>query len=896
MSGAKDRTGSVRRTGLNRWPLPLRNAVRSAPLLACIMVLGPFSVPAAAAVCPAPPVSETGPSNCGTLPHVAPGDVIPDTATILKMIDDPDQRSRGLVLLTKKADRGDVPALVRLATIYLNGELGVAMDKPHAAALFEQAAARDDTVARIQLALLLLDGTSIPSDPGRAVQLLQAASQSGDIWSTTILAGLYTKGDKVPADGAAALRLLQPLVNKNVGAAITAMGDVYAKGPAPVAVNLGRARTLFEQGVALGDIGAKSRLGTILVSGEDPAADVARGLKLLEDVAGAGDGWTLIQIGNLYAAGKVVPLDANKALAYYHRAADGGLAPALALTGNLYNTGLGTIARDPNRAAQFYEQAILARDNTARVQLALMLLDGSSIPRDVARAMSLLEDASKTGDVWSTTLLAGLYTDGKTVPADGNRAITLLQPLVAAKVPAAITALGDVYAKGPAPIKADPARARALFEQSVALRDIGAKSRLGTILTSGQDQTADVARGLGLLEDVAAAGDGWTLIQLGNLYAAGKVVPLDAHKALAYYGRAADGGLAPAFALMGNVYNAGLGVVTEDPVHAAQLYERAVAGKDNTGRVQLALMLLDGTGIPRDVRRAADLLQAASDTKDLWSTTILASLYLDGRFLLPDYARARSYSELARSLGSKDATLQFGVGLAIGPLSAQHLAEGIALVRTAVAANIAGAPLQYGRLLQLGKLNRATSADAISVLQKSIDAGDQAALRSLVQVYRAGVPGIVTPNRAQAQQLLAKYGDLLAPADRAFETILTAAVGPTMSGRMLGVKARFSDLRPGDVTQILRVLRWSYPNEFVYVVQQQLITHDLYRGPNNGILNTATLRGIAKLCSRLGRSDVCSRGPMNSEAVDVLAKWVGSVWSPQAVAQPASAVSHITQN
>lgn len=806
---------------------------------------------------------------------------LPDVDAILQMLTQPAHQAEAIDLLAKRADEGDVRAVSRLATIFLNGEFGQPVDKAKAEGLFEQGSAQGDLGSKIQLALLLLSHSESNST-ARGVGLLQAVAATGDVWSTTILADLYTRGDKVPANGTEALRLLQPLVAKNIGAAMTAMGDVYTLGPSPVAVDLPKARGLYEQGVVLGDIGAKSRIGTLLTSGVDANADVGRGLQLLQSVADAGDNWTLIQIGNLYAAGKVVPLDAPRAVAYYARAASNGLAPALALLGNVYNGGLGTIADDPSVAKRYYTQAVAAQDNTARVQLALMLLSGKKIPADVPRAIGLLNDAAATGDVWSATVLAGLYTDGKQVPADGKKATALLAPLIDKHVSAAMTALGDVYAKGPTPIRVDAARARELFEQAAALGDIGAKSRLGTILTSDGALPDQVARGLTLLQDVADAGDGWTQIQIGNLYAAGKVVPLDGQKALDYYGHAAKAGLAPALALMGNVYKTGLGSIAKDPAHAADLYGQAVLGNDNTGRVQLSLMLLDGTDIPRDVKRAVTLLSDASATYDLWSTTILANLYVDGRFMAPDFDKAKSYAETAKALGSADAMLQFAVATALGPMSTQHLGEAIGLVQQAVTDKVAGATAQYGRLLLLGKLDKPASIDALRVLTTAADAGDVASIRVLLQVYRSGVAGTVAADSAKVTSLLASHGRFLSASDLAYETLLEDIQTPMSWGFL---PARFqqdlSALRSDDVPQILMGLRWSHPNEFVRVLQAKMAAADFYNGPIDGVLSTATMKAITRVCDSVGSRDVCVAGPMNGPGVKILVDWMHSVWPSQ---------------
>lgn len=741
---------------------------------------------------------------------------------------------------------------------------------------YEEAADRGDIVGQINLALLLLEEEDRTSTE-RAVNLLERVAGTGDSWSAAILAGLYTRGDKIAADGEKAVALLQPLADDGNIGALAGLGDVYAHGAGSVAADPVLALELYQAAASLGDLGAKYKLGFMLVRGEGTATDPARGLALLEEVANTGnDPWTLINIGELYSDGRALPVDAGKTVGYYQRAVEaggGGGAAALVRLGMLYQSGLGDLAADPKAAAGYFERAVEAGDNAARVNLALMLLDGSAIPANAERAVELLQLAADGKDVWATTILAGLYTEGKVVPADGAQAVALLQPLADGGNGAALSGLGDVYARGAAPIERDPAKARALYEAAAAADDLGGRNKLGLMLVDGVGGPADVPRGLRLLRSVAAAGDPWAMIQTGDVLAKGAGVPLDAPGAVAYYRRAADAGIGMGLVKLGGVYRDGLGSIAADPVQAVRHFEAAAGKGDNAARVSLALMLLDGSKVAPDVERALELLNQAAGEKDGWATATLAGLYADGRKISPDYEEARRLSLASRELGDQGAMVRLGMTLVMGPLADGHAEEGVAMVRDAVDEGVAGASVELARLQAWGKARGDDARDAESALLPEVEAGNADALRVLLQIYRDGATGMPARRKA-ARELLDRHGLMLAPPARSFETMALLAYQPTDAPMLAAIGSQFEQLAPQDVNQSLQMLFWANKNAYVYVLQQYLRAEGLYDGPLSGLLTRRTITAIREACVQEASAELCRRGPLTPEVAVHMAGYV----------------------
>lgn len=765
-------------------------------------------------------------------------------------------------------------ALVQLGSLYRTGLGAVAADPAKAVDYFTQAAMGGNNAARVNLALMLLAGTPA-RDNEKALALLKQAVDDKDVWATTLLADVYQRGELLPADGDAAIKLLQPLADADNAAAITGLGDVYSKGAGTVAANADLARSLYERAATLGDLGAKNKLGLMLIDPQALRLDVPRGVALLEEVADAGDAWANMQVGDLYSKGDIVPVDSDKALARYQKAAVGGVAAGLVRISGLYAAGVGTIKVDARKASDYLEQAVALGDNTGRVLLSLDLI-ARSLPAATKRALGLLDQAASSGDVWASTLLAGYYVDGTKVAADGAKVIALLQPLADQHQPAAIAGLGDLYRKGAGAVATDPKKALDFYQAAAELGDLGAKNKLGLMLVDPVGPELDVPRGLALLREVAASGDGWAMIQTGDVLASGKGVPLDADAAIQYYKNAAAAGIPAGYVRLGEVYRTGLGTVAADAKAAMDYFQRAIARNDDTARIELAQMLLDSAR-KADREQALVLLGEAAGNDSIWALTILADYYSSGRGHNPDYSLAlQSYRRLI-DLGQTGAKLQIGLALVYGPLADKHAAEGIAMVRDAVADRQPNAVVEFARLQSLGKILGDDGKDAERSLIAQIKQGNPTALRYLLQLYRGGGANF-KPQLAKAQKLFDANEGLLQPHDAAFEAIALTAMRPATAGNMALIARHFGDLRGADVPQSLQVLFWSNKNAYVYMLQQRMKQEGRFKGRVSGILYKDSISAIRSVCEKVASREQCGQGPLApANAVAVSNYFLGSL-------------------
>lgn len=772
------------------------------------------------------------------------------------------------------AASGNTAAMTRLAQAYQSGLGTEAADQVKSRGYWEAAVAEGDSFASINLALLLLEeGDKASVD--RAVDLLDAGASRGEAWPATILADLLVRGDKVPQDAQRAVALLAPLADEGNPAARVALSDIYAKGAGHVAADPGRAFDLIEAAFEQGEAQAVSRLGFMLVRGQGTKQDIPRGLGLLEKaVSDTTDPWLAIDVGALLANGDVVPVDGDKAVAMFKKAADLGSAAGLFRLGISYRDGVGTVTPDLSLARDFLGKAADMGDNASRVTLAQILLK-SEVRAEVDKGILLLEAAAGDHDTWGTTSLAALLLDGRVLPKDGERVRTLLAPLAQKENPAALAMLGDLYVRGAKPVDADPVLGRDYYERAAALGDVGAKNKLGLMLLAGDAGPADPDRGLKLLREVAEAGDGWAKIQLGDALTQGGAVQVDAMAARDYYQKALDQGIGAGAVKLGLLYLNGAGTLRPDPVKAAEFFEGAAANGDDLARIQLALMHFDGRGVARDVQRSLELLGEAAQSS-AWANGILGGYYADGRYGQPDYKKARDHFDRAVQLGDGGASFRFGGLLASGPLAAEHRDEGLRLVREAVAQGVPGAAVEMARLEMMGLTGAQGGKAAEERLLAEVRRENPAALRLLLQLYRAGGGGL-SPSIAKARASLDQYGGLLPPEAATFESMALYAAGPPTLDAMQAVGDSFGKLGAGDVPQAVQMLFWSNKNAYVYVLQQQLKKAERYRGALDGRLTRGTIAALNAACRESSTEiQVCSMGPLTPDYALMMSKQIAN--------------------
>jgi uncharacterized protein len=98
----------------------------------------------------------------------------------------------------------------------------------------------------------------------------------------------------------------------------------------------------LEKDVTAGKPGAFAAYGEMLVTGDQVAKDVPRGIGLLEKAVQAGQKNAAFRLGKLYEDGELAPRDYAKAMEFYKKAAMAGVAEAQYNLGAMYVSQRGT--------------------------------------------------------------------------------------------------------------------------------------------------------------------------------------------------------------------------------------------------------------------------------------------------------------------------------------------------------------------------------------------------------------------------------------------------------------------------------------------------------------------------------------------------------------------------
>jgi len=754
---------------------------------------------------------------------------------------------RALDLLAAAADEGDVVAMKRLAEIHAAGKYGVEADIATAVGYYDRAVEANDNAARRSLAGILLAGNGVPADPMRAVELLQAAVDAGDATAPVTLARLYTQGrDGVPHDGAKALALLEPLAEDGTAGPLVALGNLFRTGAPGVEADPAKAVAYYQQATDLDNNTARRSLASLLIDDDAGVEDADRALALLTASGESGDASAFSSIALIYAGG------------------------------------LGGAAVDGAKAVDAYQRAIDADYTPAYLSLARLLTDGKLVPADPERAASLLETAIAEGDSKAILPLAKLYSTGQGGMAiDGQRAVDLLQPLAENGDTAALSALGDIYTSGAGDISADADMAFSYYSQASDLGVNAAAKKVATLLATGNGTSANLEAAVSLLEPLGEGGDAGAYLTLGDMFSRGEVTTPDIERARGYYELAGEAGDVRGIMRLAALMSTGALGVSPDGRAAVAYYEQAIAAGDANARRGLASLLYAGRVVRRDVPAAVALLKDAMADGDAAAAMTLGRMYSQGGAIRADYDEAKNAFEQAIALGGRTALLNYANALMGPQLGARHGAEGQALLVSAVEQDVPGARSTLARLQATGKISGAGVADAITTLESGVETGDMSSIRYLLQIYRDGVPRTVRANPAKAAALLEQVSGTLPPSIAALETALLAVKTSPSLATYASISEQLGRLDRGDALSLIRRLRTLDANAYVYVVQDYLTRRGYYSGALNGLLTNATIRAFNAACADANTSASCDRGPLSSDAGNVISQLMLLPESPE---------------
>jgi len=202
-------------------------------------------------------------------------------------------------------------------------------------------------------------------------------------------------------------------------------------------------------------------------------------------------------------------------------------------------------------------------------------------------------------------------------------------------------------------MKDDPEQAKGLLRKAADNGCTASMVLLGDILIDGNDD--EKAEAISLFTRAYEAGNNMGSRNLGYCYALGMGVEYSKEKAAEWYRISAEDGNARAQCNLGVLYAYGHGVEL-DYAKAAEWYRRSAENGYSRGRTNYACLLRDGKGVERDPEKAVYWFEQSDSPR---AKRLLAQMYLGGNGIQKDVDKAR---ELLESASEKDRKAMFLLG------------------------------------------------------------------------------------------------------------------------------------------------------------------------------------------------------------------------------------------
>jgi TPR repeat protein len=320
-------------------------------------------------------------------------------------------------------------------------------------------------------------------------------------------------------------------------------------------------------------------------------------------------------------------------------------------------------------------------EDPSNIQIMAWLGNAYVADNQVKLAVPLLEPAAAAGNVVAVRAFGDLLILGKGVAQDKIRGVDLLHQAAAQDFVPALLSLGYSFEFGDG-VPADAAKAMEFYTRAADAGLVRAQLILADHFQRGIGTAADDTTAFGWLARAAETADPEANYKLGVAYLEGRGTDVSLESALAafqvssdgYYPRGSTalgymtelglGGLAPDPEAAQSLYYSGEGARIpaalhnlarlsefDDPVTARERYERAAKAGELRAAVNLARMMLEGSGGPQDIVGALEWTRRAADGGNAAGLNNLGRMTELGLGVTADAAEARRLYTEAAALG-----------------------------------------------------------------------------------------------------------------------------------------------------------------------------------------------------------------------------------------------------
>lgn len=396
---------------------------------------------------------------------------------------------------------------------------------------------------------------------------------------------------------------------------------------------------------------------------------------------------------------------------------------------------------------------------------------------------------------------------------------------------------------------------------------------LGDLLREPESGAVDADGAVAAYERAAGLSEPEALVRLGDFYSDGMTVAVDLPKALDYYSKAAGLGDVIGAVRAGAMLARGQGIA-QDVAAGRAMVKAATESGEAEAHIVMGDLLSRGDGGPPDVQAAMRWYAEAAALGRTQGLIRLGDLYREGKLLQSNGKKAAGYYRQAAEAGDAYGLLILGSALSESLLrNAGKPADGVAALREAEATGLDDAATALADAMLYGMGTKRDAKAAVALLEQAAGTGNVAAARHLISYYRDGRrygrTTFIKADAKRAEQLMTGVSPWLSRGDRLVEEMLFAAAANDTKGYQ-SIVARMHELSAEQRQSLVRMMRTTHPNGYIYLAQQQLKQAGYYNGPVNGVLSGSTTRAVSRFCAARSLPNACRFGPMSSQAGDVL--------------------------
>lgn len=205
-----------------------------------------------------------------------------------------------------------------------------------------------------------------------------------------------------------AMELALPRAQLGDPAAQTLVGEILDRGLG-VRRNREQAAFWYEQAASGGDPAAMFRYALILMEKQHTDADRAKADDLMKKAADLGNASAQFNYAQVLVAKSPGDKGLRDALPYYEKSAEQGIADAQYAVSQIYANLKDLPQEKRDRAREWLTRAARAGFDTAQLDLAIWLVNGTAGPRDYEEGFQWMKRAAEGGNVVAQSKLSHLY-------------------------------------------------------------------------------------------------------------------------------------------------------------------------------------------------------------------------------------------------------------------------------------------------------------------------------------------------------------------------------------------------------------------------------------------------------------------------------------------------------